>query len=266
MPVAAIQHVRRMRGGAQGHLMRAADGHFYVVKFRNNPQHPRVLVNELLATRLGEKVGLPMAAAEVIEVSEWLVAHTPELNIQLGNGMVRCEPGLQFGSRYVVSPLEGQVFDFLPETMLQSVRNLETFAGMLALDKWTCNANGRQAAFWKKCRERKYTVSFIDQGYCFNAGEWNFPDAPLRGVYMRNDVYKWVTGWDCFEPWVSRVEKLDEAEIWAEAGKVPPEWYEGNWNAMEQLVEELLERRKRVRDLIAAFRCSSRAPFPNWVN
>jgi hypothetical protein len=27
--------VRRMRGGAQAHLMRADDGHFYVVKFQN---------------------------------------------------------------------------------------------------------------------------------------------------------------------------------------------------------------------------------------
>ena len=48
--------------------------------------------------------------------------------------------------------------------------------------------------FWKKSRERKFTVSFIDQGYCFNAGEWTFPDSPLRGVYARNDVYREVSG------------------------------------------------------------------------
>jgi hypothetical protein len=35
MPVEAVQHIRRMRGGAQSHLMRADDGHFYVVKFKN---------------------------------------------------------------------------------------------------------------------------------------------------------------------------------------------------------------------------------------
>ena len=57
MPVEAVQHVRRMRGGAQAHLMRADDRHFYVVKFQNNPQHLRVLANELLATRLAESIG-----------------------------------------------------------------------------------------------------------------------------------------------------------------------------------------------------------------
>jgi hypothetical protein len=31
----AIQHIRRMRGGSQSHLMRASDGHFFVVKFQN---------------------------------------------------------------------------------------------------------------------------------------------------------------------------------------------------------------------------------------
>jgi hypothetical protein len=145
-----------MRGGAQGHLMRCSDGYFYVVKFRNNPQHLRVLANELLATRLAERAGLPVAAAEVVEVGEWLIANTHELNIQLAHGSVPCEPGLQFGSRYVVDPLEGQVFDYMPMEMLSRVRNLETFAGILALDKWTCNANGRQAAFWRKSRERKF--------------------------------------------------------------------------------------------------------------
>ena len=35
--------------------MRCSDGEFYVVKFRNNPQHLRVLTNEMLATRLAER-------------------------------------------------------------------------------------------------------------------------------------------------------------------------------------------------------------------
>jgi hypothetical protein len=26
-----------------------------------------------------------------------------------------------------------------------------------------------------------YHTVMIDQGFCFNAGEWNFPDAPLCG-------------------------------------------------------------------------------------
>jgi hypothetical protein len=244
--------------------MRCSDSNFYVVKFRNNPQHLRVLANELLATRLAESVGLPVPVTEVVEVGDWLIEHTPELNIQLASQTIACQPGLQFGSRYVVSPLEGQVFDYLPVEMLGRVRNLETFAGMLVLDKWTGNANGRQAAFWRKLRERKYTASFIDQGYCFNAGEWTFPDSPLRGVYTRNEVYAGVRGWESFQPWLPQVEALDADIVWKSAGEIPPEWYESDWGALEQLVVRLLERRSIVRELVTAFRMSARQPFPNW--
>ena len=244
--------------------MRCSDGHFYVVKFRNNPQHLRVLANELLATRLAERAGLPVPISEVVEVGDWLIRNTPELTIQLAHTTKLCEPGLQFGSRYVVNPLEGQVFDYVPMELLCRVRNVNTFAGVLALDKWTGNANGRQAAFWRKMRERKYTASFIDQGYCFNAGEWTFPDHPLRGVFARNEVYEGVRGWDSFEPWLSRIETMDEDTIWAAAGEIPPDWYCNDWAALENLVQRLIERRNCVRDLITAFRLSPRRPFPNW--
>ena len=244
--------------------MRCSDNYFYVVKFRNNPQHLRVLANELLATQLARWVGLPVPGTEVVEVSEWLVEHTPELHIQRPHDVIRCQAGLQFGSRYVVHPLEGQVFDYLPATMLDRVRNLETFAGMLVMDKWTGNADGRQAAFWRKVRERKYTATFIDQGYCFNAGQWTFPDSPLRGVYARNEVYAGVRGWGSFEPWLSRVEKLEEHVLWQLAGGIPPEWYEGEWDELENLVRHLIQRRRMVRDLIEAFRNSVRDPFPEW--
>src|SRR5437899_12553240 len=102
-----------MRGGAQGHLMRCSDGNFYVVKFRNNPQHLRDLANELLATRLAQGAELPVAAAEVVEVGDWLIEHTPELIIQLTGSTIRCQPRLQSGSRYVASPVEGPVTDYL---------------------------------------------------------------------------------------------------------------------------------------------------------
>src|SRR5713226_6417980 len=59
----AVEEVRRMRGGSQSHLMRCSDGNYYVVKFQNNPQHRRILVNELLGTRLARRLGLPTKSA-----------------------------------------------------------------------------------------------------------------------------------------------------------------------------------------------------------
>lgn len=263
MPVDAVQHVRRMRGGAQAHLMRAEDGHYYVVKFQNNPQHLKVLANEFLATRLAEKLGLPVPATEIITVSDWLVQNTPELRFEMAGHSILCRAGLQFGAQYVCDPFAGHVLDYLPESMFERVKNPETFAGMLALDKWLGNADGRQAVFWRLAGEKKYKVSFIDQGYCFNAGEWTFPDLALHGVYYRNYVYSGVTGWESFEPWLSRIEKIRPGIIHDIAGQIPPEWCD-DWGGIRTLVDTIHQRRSKVRDLIAAFRDSSRNPFPAW--
>ena len=83
-PLQAVQHIRRMRGGSQAHLMRASNSHYYVVKFRNNPQDVRILANEYLGTKLGTVLGLPMPEARIIDVSEWLVVNSPELKIENG--------------------------------------------------------------------------------------------------------------------------------------------------------------------------------------
>lgn len=264
MAVLAVQQIRRMRGGAQGQMMLGADGNVYVVKFQNNPQHRRVLANEMVASRLARAVGLTAPETEVVEVSAWLIENSPELRMDLGRTTEACQPGLQFGSRFVGGLMPGQVVDYLAEEQLAEVKNLEEFAGILALDKWTGNANGRQAVFAKRQRARRYKAVFIDFGYCFHAGDWSFEDVPLRGVYYRNDVYRHVTGWESLEPWLSRIEKLPEETVWAAAADVPPEWYGGDLSEMEALMEKLLARRGRVRELIEAFRNSDRRPFPKW--
>jgi hypothetical protein len=262
--VMAIQQIRRMRGGAQSQLMLAADGNLYVVKFSNNPQHVRVLANELLATRLATAIGLAVPPCDVIEVTEWLIQNTPELNFEQRGGALPCQAGLHFASRWVGGLMPGQTVDYLPQEQLLEVRNLAEFAGMLALDKWTCNINGRQAVFQKTRRERRYTASFIDQGYCFHAGDWKFIDASLGGVFAENAVYRGVTGWHSFEPWLGRIENLAPEIVWAIAEIIPPEWYGGDVSALEVLSERLLARRARVRELIVGFGESARRPFPNW--
>jgi hypothetical protein len=264
LAVLAVQQIRRMRGGAQGQLMLGADGNIYVVKFQNNPQHMRVLANEFLATRLALAVGLTVPEIELVEVSNWLIENTPELRMDLGRTQVRCQPGLQFGSRFVGGLMPGQVVDYLPEEQLAMVRNMGEFAGILGLDKWTGNANGRQAVFTRKQREQRYRTVFIDFGFCFHAGDWKFEDVPLRGVYYRNDVYREITGWESFEPWLTRLETLPAETVWAAANEIPPEWYGGDLSEMERLVEKLLTRRGLIREQIEEFGRSDRKPFPKW--
>jgi hypothetical protein len=268
----ALEQIRRMRGGAQSHLMRCDDGYYYVVKFQNNPQHRRVLVNELLGTRLAGRLGLPTVPVEVVEVSHELIRLTPELAMEMPRGRVPCQAGLQFGSRYPGDPRRATLHDFLPDEQLREVENLHEFAGMLVFDKWTCNTNGRQTVFFFEEKDTPeqgamhYKTHMIDQGFCFNAGEWNFPDAPLRGLYARNRVYQGVTGMESFAPWMERLEKQMTERVLDEIIRpIPPQWYEDDYDALLRLLEQLHRRRSRVPDLILDAKRSNRQPFPNWI-
>jgi hypothetical protein len=57
---------------------------------------------------------------------------------------------------------------------------------------------------------------------------------------------------------------MPEATVWEPANQVPPEWYGGDLSEMEALVEKLLARRSRIRELIEGFGKSDRRPFPKW--
>ena len=265
--ISAIQHLRPLRGGAQAHLLRPSDGAGYVTKFQSNPQHIRVLANEMLATNLGLALGLPMPRVKVIEVSDWLIEHTEDRRINLGGAKIPCRSGNQLGSRYLGCESPGMSFDYLPRELLERVLNIADFPRVLALDKWTCNSDGRQAIFCRRTsRSQRYSATFIDQGYCINAGEWTFPDSPLRGAYANNYVYERVTGWEAFEPALSRAEEMDAHTIWRCASDIPEEWYEGDRDGLHRLVEALCGRRVVIRKLIREFRKSNRNPFPNWTD
>jgi HipA-like kinase len=263
-PLQAVQHIRKMRGGSQAHLIRASDKNLYVVKFQNNSQHVRVLVNEYLGTTVGRLLHLPMPEARVMEVSDWIVENTPELKVDLSPRSVPCANGLQFASRYAGDPEEDRVFDYLPDSMFHRIANHDDFPRALVFDKWMGNSDGRQTVFVQRSGHRAYEAVFIDQGHCFNAGEWNFPDSPLHGAYPRNSVYESVTGWQSFEPTLAEIEQIEIDSLWRIASEIPAEWYEHDSEAITGLIETLYARRTRIRELITSFRNSSRNPFPNW--
>jgi hypothetical protein len=258
-----MEQIRKMRGGSQSHLMRCSDGNYYVVKFQNNPQHSRILVNELLGTRLAGLLDLPITPTAVVDVGADLICYTPELTMELPRSRIPCQAGLQFGSRYPGDDLPLTVYDFLPDPQLETVCNLHDFLGMLVFDKWTCNTDGRQTIFFKV--DNSYETVMIDQGFCFNAEYWNFHDGPLMGRYCRLRAYESVRNIDSFEPWLSHLENtIDIEAIGTAADDTPTEWYEDDFDALAHLVERLDKRRKIVRDLIWSMSRARPLQFPNW--
>lgn len=269
MPIRAARLIRKMRGGAQAHLIEAADGHCYVVKFRNNPQHRRILVNELVANTLLEYLEIATPPVAVVEFTPEFLAANPETAITLGSRREPAPPGVHFGSRYPGDPERLAIYDYLPDALLDRVANRRDFLGVLAFDKWAGNADARQAIFYRarltnRGAEAAFVAQMMDNGFLFDGPHWRFTDSPLQGLYFRPAVYREVTSLDDFQPWLDRIHHLPDAVLDAALKRVPPDWIAGDGDDLENLLLRLWRRRTRLDDLIAGSRTGRRNPFPNW--
>ena len=271
MPVDARGFVRKMRGGAQAHLLEASDGHHYVVKFLDNPQHRRILVNEWVSTAFLTYLGLPTPEVALVRVSEEFLAANPDVHIQLGRERRAPAAGWHFGSRFPGDPARMAVYDFLPDTLLEKVENLAEFRGVLAFDKWAGNADARQAVFYRARVEQAgspqrlgFVAQMVDNGYVFEGPHWRLTDSPLQGLYFRPLVYRTVRGLEDFEPCLERIRHFPEDVVDQAVKQIPPVWLEGDREEFERLLDRLLLRRKRVPDLIESCRTGRNDPFPAW--
>jgi hypothetical protein len=272
MPLTAVRHVRKMRGGAQSHLLEADDGCWYVVKFRNNPQHRRILVNELVSSVLLGYLKIAAPETALIQVTPQFIEDNPEIRLTLGSERLPVEPGWHFGSRYPGDPARVAVYDFLPDVLLQQVVNLQDFRAILVFDKWVGNADGRQSVFYRalvRQGERAgakpgFVARMIDHGFAFNGPHWEFTDAPLQGLYARRLVYEMVRSLDDFQPWLEQIVHFPEEVIDQAWKSIPADWIADEEEALAQLLERLFARRARLPELVAACRTARVNPFPGW--
>ena len=256
--------------------MEAEDGGFYVVKFTNNPQHRRILINEWLAAAFLRYLQVHVPDTAIIELTPEFIATSPDLYLSIGSSQQPVPPGLHFGSRIAVHPDRVAVFDFLPDKLLSKVENRVDFLGVLAFDKWVANADSRQAVFFR-ARAKTWTpitgttparVGFfsqmIDHGFAFNGSNWQFQDSPIQGLYFRTSIYDEVRSIDSFQPWLDMIENFPVEVVDFAWKEIPPAWLDGDEDRLEQLLEKLLKRRSRVTELIRDVQRQRSSAFAHW--
>ncbi len=277
MPVSATRFIRKMRGGAQAHLLEASDGNFYVVKFQNNPQHRRILINELLASEILTHLGIAAPPHDFVGLTAEFLALNPEVYIQTGTKRQEIAPGWHFGSRHPGNPHTLAIYDFIPDALLNQVANAEQFRAALVFDRWVANSDGRQAIFFRAQlkdwlagpgippRKLGFVALMVDHGFAFNGPHWDFPESAITGLYPRRTVYQEVRSLDDFEPWLTRAVTCPDAVFDRALRQLPPEWLENDGDALERLVDKLCRRKKRLPDILLECREAPGSPFPKWV-
>jgi hypothetical protein len=277
MPVNALRFIRKMRGGAQAHLLEADDGHFYIVKFQNNPQHRRILVNEILAAGILEHLQITSPSCEIVRLSAEFLAANPEVHLQTGTRRLAIEPGWHFGSCHPGHPDTMAIYDFIPDALLNQVANSPDFLAILAFDRWVSNADGRQTIYFRAQlndwlarpgvppRKLGFVAMMIDHGFAFNGPHWDLPDSTIAGLYPRRIVYQNVRSLTDFEPWIERIRNFPPEVLDRALRRIPPEWVAGDDSRLEKLLESLIRRRARIDELIEECRKAPTDPFPLWT-
>jgi hypothetical protein len=260
-----------MKGGSQPHLIEADDGHFYVVKPKDNPQHRRILINEWVSAVFLRF--LQIATPEVAVVSldaEFLAAH-PEVGVQRGHKMEPVSSGCHFGSRLPGDPTRIALFDTLPNVLFPRVANLQDLAGLLVFDRWVANADYRQTIFFRGQVAEPGSVRpgfvmwAIDQGFTFQGPNWNLKTGGRQGLHHGNPLYESLSDWKQLEPWLTRIEYFPEEVADQALATLPREWLSGEDEAaLEAMLEQLFRARSRIRHAVEDLLKAEAALFPNW--
>jgi len=154
--------------------------------------------------------------------------------------------------------------DYLPQELLARISNVADFARVLVLDKWACNADGRQAVYVRKTPRSGDTVR--------PSSTRATASMPANGLSLtiryegctRTILYMGCDRMDAFEPALTRAEEMDADTIFRCATTFQKNGNEGDRDGLTRLVEAIYRRRSIIRRLISEVRRSSRNPFPHW--
>ena len=254
VPPQAIRFVRKMKGGCQAHLLETDDGDFYVVKFLENPQGKRILVNEWLASHILQHLGVATPAVSVIQIGSEFLKENPDVFIQLAHRKLLVAPGVHFGSRFPGHPDSTAVYDLFPSALLGKVANRSDFLGALALDRWMANTDCRQAIFHRNTQgslglpgtpsrsSGRYLAEMVDFSMMFDGQNWEFSDRVGQGVYRDGEVYAGCGVAD-LEQWTAAVRNFSELFLRETAAEIPATWREVDGDPLARLLDKLLKRR-----------------------
>ena len=255
--VHAVSAVRRMRGRTQSWLVSADDGHDYVVKFRDNPEGRRTLINEWVGTRLLQYLHIPCAPPAVVHFTSEFFLQFPDVVLLTADGPVRPATGVHFGSRYA-GAADTAVFYFIPDKLLPNVLNIQDFVRVLAFDAWAGNADARQCVFVRnrthdpaisseQCR-RHFVAIMIDHGCICDGASWTFVGRPGGGLYFRPAIYDSLNS-DVFDRTIEHVAGIRRSVIDTAVAEMPCAWIEPDHDALDTLIETLMRRQQCARRL-----------------
>lgn len=221
----------------------------YIVKFAQNPESSRVLINEYVCALLAKKLDLPIPDASLIEINETLIQQTPILQ-EIG-----VKPGLHFGSKKMrkATPIPSHF-------VIKRAVNKEYLPDILLFDHWINNKDRGSNSGNMLIETNTKEIVIIDHTHAFDIGSlWNehqlrrLIGEPLIAFDLTGPVYSnfvnYINGHNPFHSVLHKMSNITEDYIKGIICSTPEEW---GCTQTEQkvLCEYILDRKERIEEVL----------------
>lgn len=245
-----------LRGSSRAQFMSSEDGTQYVVKFKENFQGIRVLVNELVANGIGCELNLPCPEGIIAEIDRELIEIS---NIENTYGRK-----ISSGQHYGCKKIEG-CYPVPPRILIDQANNKNVFPGIVLFDILTFNHNRNNQGNYliQQARQDSFDFYIIDHGHCFGRPNWHISIIQKIGTWNGNvlpEVANCIMGSDPFRNYIERIQNLSNEFFSKIVDEIPAEWGISN-NERNALKSFLMGQRDRIKEIIFQYKNL----FPNWT-
>ncbi|WP_134704983.1 HipA family kinase [Ammoniphilus sp. YIM 78166] len=245
-----VRFVKSLTGKSRPQLILFSDGFEYVVKFKNNRQGTRVLVNEFVVGHLAQLVDLPIIPFKIAVIPEDFIRENKKLQQR------QFEPGHQFASLYLDN-CRGLSEEFSPSK--SEIANVRQLMNLIAFDHWVSNTDRGKNNILLECfPQSPRQVYIIDHANCFPGG-FKWTAETLKGS-SKKVLDRFVHQW-CFKLMgdpeelflsIYKILALSDHAISSVINSVPEDW-EVSKEEKEGLFFHLIEAKKRLPELMAKY-------------
>lgn len=239
-----------LNGQTRPFRVKCDDGNEYYVKFKENPESSRVLINEYVSTKIAEILDIPITTNRFVEIGQTFIdLYGEKINSHIEE-LPSC--GLHFGSQKI-----DKVYPITSSKIISSTTNADCLSSVLLFDHLIGNQDriSNKGNILLDGGDEKLIV-VIDHSHAFDLGPiWDEHqlririNEPLIPYDLNGYVYsKWIphiNGNSPFSSFFHKLPGLTDDILYHIISKIPEEWLitEGE---KEALFLYLQDRRNQI--------------------
>lgn len=261
--VDASRPISLIKNGVTKPYLINCSGEEYVVKFLQNPEGNKALINEYVCAKFAQLLNLPIADPVLVNISEEFLNDYGGVIEEHVEEVV--EPGIHFGSKKIK-----KAFPINSTSLVRKATNKDIIASLILFDHIICNKDRDSNAGNLIYDYSNNKIVVIDHTHAFDIGPlWDDTQLKIRigeGMnafdmtgYLYNKLIPFIDGHNPFSNVLFNVGLVSKEILEDIMNNIPQSW---NINTKEEvvLVEYLLDRISRVDEILYCLK----PVLPNW--